>query len=697
MGKKLGPQAGSRPLPGTALHKSALDSSKDPPRGVSALGNKENDKNLVNRPKVTGFSEKPDTRQITNPGVYATYTRDKSSSGLNAAQGLHKMVSKPAGQQTGANPFRSEPGWAVRPEMPARRDGSVDNPQSSGVLAKDLVARTAPATNSRTPTEGRPFWNQDSSDGQIPDSARDRNRANDSMHSGKFEDMVLSTRDRIGQVNLGQNPKGGDSSVSKEQIINLYEGHPKLRDGTGSLSVKTLRSNSYRTPAREASPNPPQQHLSSLQKGELEASEVRSNSREVNVAKAARFNTSVVTSAFRTEDISAPVIEETKPMYLGSSKKVLNNSRGYLMDSLKKGTAALDSGLKRTRSQLKMDDLREIFEDDSKFIESTKKTPPGNDFSFSEEKKKSILVERFEVGSENARKLDFNGLENINQGFNATGMTKNSILQDYNAEVRKGIGVFNIEKLKIQKRPEGSVDFNAIKNNLRARRLGTGTPTADPQSKNKQDSIFFGNLTLVANVPEQQRTPRNQEATQPMRKFKSNAKLTGAPGRSDRQLFNKTADGKFIQQELALVEEEVRPEFDDQPRQGVPLLQGRHNSSGLVEHGWFHRMQTQSNILAGGSHKTCASPPSDWTVGQANYVATDLHSPSSPGLRQLINTRPEILSTNFDLEQNLSVLSELLRTIRSGGQEYQKLREISSKLLKGHQSAIPRLQTVSSM
>ena len=181
-----------------------------------------------------------------------------------------------------------------------------------------------------------------------------------------------------------------------------------------------------------------------------------------------------------------------------------------ILDSIKK-VVITDSGLKRNKSQLRMDELQEIFKDDRQFIESTKKQKP-QEISFSDEKKHASNRKPRDAsrdGQLNARRLDFNTnieiqgpLENLESQFEVARLnqthaasSKELDLEAFRRFISETVAVqepiqtiqatknfdhfskghqnsnLNFDRLKIQKRPQNSVDFVSIKNNLKMKKL----------------------------------------------------------------------------------------------------------------------------------------------------------------------------------------------------------------------------------
>lgn len=266
----------------------------------------------------------------------------------------------------------------------------------------------------------------------------------------------------------------------------------------------------------------------------------------------------------------------------------------FIMDSLKK-VVITDSGIKRNKSQLKMDDLQGIFEDDKKFIESTKKQNK-TDFSFSDEKKKQIrgLLNAGEVetdGLENVRKLDFNCtspsqinsnqehqyyLGNLKQkqyeAFGNLLSSKNNDLfgnqidnnqeslgrrhvpgcEEQNKILNNQNSNLSFEKLKNQKRAQNAVDFLSIKNNLKIKRLrkndtsSSEIPLEDQQEAEKSYNHKGG-------------FKENLSATQSVKKLKAySGKLLVKSGIQKKnfgvnedeerdKVFNKTMDGRLCE------------------------------------------------------------------------------------------------------------------------------------------------------
>ena len=181
-----------------------------------------------------------------------------------------------------------------------------------------------------------------------------------------------------------------------------------------------------------------------------------------------------------------------------------------ILDSIKK-VVITDSGLKRNKSQLRMDELQEIFNDDKQFIESTKKQNQ-REISFSDEKKHASNRKQRDLSKDgliNARRLDFNAniefpiqkdicdnqlpASKLNQ-LHAVS-TKELDLDAFKRFISETVVVqepvqtiqatknfdnfskthqntnLNFDRLKIQKRPQNSVDFVSIKNNLKMKKL----------------------------------------------------------------------------------------------------------------------------------------------------------------------------------------------------------------------------------
>jgi hypothetical protein len=220
-----------------------------------------------------------------------------------------------------------------------------------------------------------------------------------------------------------------------------------------------------------------------------------------------------------------------------------------ILDSIKK-VVITDSGLKRNKSQLRMDELQEIFNEDKQFIESTKKQKQA-EISFSDEKKhKSNSKQRdhSKDGSINARRLDFTAnieyhaheaigenqfdapklnqmhavsskeldLDAFRRFINETVVVQEPI---QTIQATKNFDNFskthqnanlNFDRLKIQKRPQNSVDFVSIKNNLKMKKL----------RKNETSDSELPSDTLKDLHPNQTVTNQNFSATHSVKKLK---------------------------------------------------------------------------------------------------------------------------------------------------------------------------------
>jgi hypothetical protein len=229
----------------------------------------------------------------------------------------------------------------------------------------------------------------------------------------------------------------------------------------------------------------------------------------------------------------------------GSVKKPSAKSRtnGYLLDSLKK-VVIDDSGIKRKRSQLKMDDLQDIFEDDKQFIESTKKIKERIDSSNKKSQEDRILdYEPF-----NGRRLNFSDVSNV-----AEGQVKEVAQVLLEAHGTEDLGKSNLpktvsyEKLKAQKRPLKSVDFVSIKNNLRRNRLVQGengsrlaSPTRplDATDNSHIDDLADSRIDkLFSNNSVRKLKDRDH--------VKSRGRCTTEDDVDLESVFNKTSDAKF--------------------------------------------------------------------------------------------------------------------------------------------------------
>jgi len=229
-----------------------------------------------------------------------------------------------------------------------------------------------------------------------------------------------------------------------------------------------------------------------------------------------------------------------------------------ILESIKK-VVITDSGLKRNKSQLRMDELQEIFNDDKQFIESTKKQKL-REVSFSDEKKHASNRKQRDLSKDgplNARKLDFNTniefpvqQENVDHPLEPAKLshmhavsskeldldafrrficetaavqepiqtiqaTKNF---DYFSKTHQNSNL-NFDKLKIQKRPQNSVDFVSIKNNLKIKKL----------RKNETSDSELPSETFKDPQSNQPATKENFSATHSVKKLKpysSNRSLT---------------------------------------------------------------------------------------------------------------------------------------------------------------------------
>lgn len=228
----------------------------------------------------------------------------------------------------------------------------------------------------------------------------------------------------------------------------------------------------------------------------------------------------------------------------GSAKKVgmATKGNGYLVDSLKK-VVIEESGVKRKRSQLNIDDLQDMFEDDKQFIESTKKIKERIESSNKKSQEDRILdYEPF-----NGKKLNFNDTGNVEESVREVGQ----VLLDYQGTGDSGMStipkVVSYEKLKAQKRPLKSVDFVSIKNNLRMNRLAQGdsgsrlgSPTrkkGDNQDGTQKDLVGSRLEKLFSNQSVRKLNDREQ------------ANSRGRAGLEEERdlenIFNKTSDAKF--------------------------------------------------------------------------------------------------------------------------------------------------------
>lgn len=224
-----------------------------------------------------------------------------------------------------------------------------------------------------------------------------------------------------------------------------------------------------------------------------------------------------------------------------------SKAQGFFLDSLKK-VVIDDSGLKRKRSQLRIDDLQEMFEGDKKFIESTKKVKERLESSNKKSSENRIIdYEPFQ-----GKKLNFNE-EFTNQDIFQTEIQNNDGNTQDDVKGSTLPKAISYDKLKAQKRPLNSVDFISIKNNLKLKRLVSQDPTpgfSSPKKNlpNKEDGAEF--LSSAAKI-------ENLFSNHSVKKFgpydQSNSRgRNGEIGDLEEEnIFNKTSDAKFTFTEFA--------------------------------------------------------------------------------------------------------------------------------------------------
>ncbi len=245
-----------------------------------------------------------------------------------------------------------------------------------------------------------------------------------------------------------------------------------------------------------------------------------------------------------------------------SSKK-----QGYIFDSLKK-VEINDSGLKRNQSQLKIDDLHDMFKDDKEFIRSTNKkikknynnNPIGNvNEIIDHDKQVKDLNDQILPGE--GRRLDFEEMNldsksfmNGNHQYNVSILdkTKNQDDEKINGSIIEEGGKSGknsvYEKLSSQRRPQNSVDFLAIKNNLRLKKLiSPDSPKGGLVSKN--GSGLFTNHSV--------KKIKNYNCKHVLKEVICGERGSHYLDEEERQVqFNKTMDGKFLQNDDQATKEE---------------------------------------------------------------------------------------------------------------------------------------------
>lgn len=698
LGKKFGSQQLDREIQGAEVNKRHnLDHSQDLSTKHGSLNNKENDRNLINQTRqgigstklehreiVGGNNSRQNRNWIPQHGISPGVSFKNKGKGFTHPVTNEKSSSSITKQKQAKSPLQDLKRGLVGPQL------------SSKYLQLNAFASDS-NSKGKSQTKGKQglIFAVESLETQVLNSARDRPSSNDST---KVQHRNGGLQVALGITKQGRAPLASKEGYlcPREQVINLYELSQLKHDSSSNSSIKQKRSASYRSTRGDT--------LQTI----VPVGETSSGCTAIGQSKQAVHSNSPVkadsqqggtrvdpgpaqVSAFQVVDGDEQADNKPKKPKEGpvDSAGKTQQSRGYLLDSLNKLPVQLDSALKRTRSQLKMDDLREIFEDDPKFIASATKISNLNDFSFSDEKQKSALVERFEVRSPRARKLDFSQIESLTSAAN-TKPSMNPAHQQF--ETRKGIGLSNIEKLKNQRRPEGLIDFVSIKNNLRNRRIGMAGLQEDTGNPITKDPLFFGNLTLVHDPSGNPSTPRLVETQFPLKKFKSNMKLSPHQARSQKQLFNKTADGKFIQTDLNLLEREVRDTKvgEVQPDLSNPVM--RYHSGGLIKHSWLNQQLSEQSqhdwaLRTQGIHnQRSVSPPSK----------PQLSAPRQPPGKCFSDTLviSPLVETGLQIVRDLKdLLSECLNS--NSNMVTHMHAEIVTSLTRLHSSQTQNLQYVS--
>jgi len=175
--------------------------------------------------------------------------------------------------------------------------------------------------------------------------------------------------------------------------------------------------------------------------------------------------------------------------------------KAYLVDSLRKVYIG-DSGLKRNRSQLRVDDIQDMFPSENRLIESARKgmLSKQGDFSFSDEKPhrnpgtttglaNPPQQPSLPTPSTLPRRLDFTD--------NPTPNSRSFVINHDGSEKKQNVAV-HADKIIAQKRPLNSVDFVSIKNNLRMKRKGgEGVVESTGGNNNHVDNdLYIFNKTL---------------------------------------------------------------------------------------------------------------------------------------------------------------------------------------------------------
>ena len=418
--------------------------------------------------------------------------------------------------------------------VPAKKtqDTSKVFKETSATYSRSNIRKAVTANESHTPTAPKEIFDRKSpgnpfsilEHAHYTSSFYTRN-----MKSGKDSDAYKSTKNKSFNSSNRSNTDQGAAVDSSNAI--------------DAVMVKTLadRANS------EA--NPKSLSLSASKRSKIESSSKtklgRSNleHKEVNLY----------------ETGSQTQVNRFNPNLEDSTKKQppIIRTAGYLLDSLKK-VVIDDSGLKRKKSQLKIDDLQEMFEDDKRFIESTKKIKEQIESSNKKNKEdRKLAYEPFD-----GKRLNFNDVfENPNPDLipigKLQGVTESRTVEGEDAKVSISKTI-SFDKLKSQKRPLKSVDFVSIKNNLRLKKIVSGEAPryASPRQRMAQDISIVGPSSalkldaLFANHSMKKLKPLDHKDFR-----------TRYPEEESENIFNKTSDAKFTFTEtnpIALTELDLR-------------------------------------------------------------------------------------------------------------------------------------------
>lgn len=352
-----------------------------------------------------------------------------------------------------------------------------------------------------------------------------------------------------------RNMKDGDPYKSSKNKSFNSSNRSNTEQVSGELSSKKDLLQ-IKTPNNKADPNRKSLSLSASKRNKFTSASKNLGNSALDAKEVNLYETGSQTQVNRF----TPTLED-------STKKVayLSKQSGYLLDSLKK-VVIDDSGLKRKKSQLKIDDLQEMFEDDKRFIESTKKIKEQIESSSKKNKNERLVqYEPFD-----GKKLNFNeGSDQVEFASVASKIQKN--LEDnleYDEAKSNIQKTISFEKLKSQKRPLKSVDFVSIKNNLRLKKLvsGEGQRFASPKNRELQDKSSPGTNSTVK--IDTLFTHHSMKKLKQIDNLDFRQKFTGLEeeGEEDTNFFNKTSDAKFTFSEtiknLAHLQEE-KPETSE--------------------------------------------------------------------------------------------------------------------------------------